>query len=153
MLWQGQEFADNYVLPDAGDARIHFRRNVHWEYFYDDDGAPLVRLYRILGELRHRFPALRSRESYYYWLESRPFDGVLAYRRQSTPVHQIALVVLNFSDQQRALTIPFPIAGTYREMIDDRDRARPYDIVVSAADQPMEVTIPSNYGGIFVKPN
>ncbi|GEM_PF-5424888 len=42
MLWQGQEFADNYVLPDSGDLRVHFRRNVHWEYFYDA-GAPLVR--------------------------------------------------------------------------------------------------------------
>ena len=48
MLWQGQEFADNYVLPDAGNGRICYRRDVHWEYYFDEFGAPLVRLYQIL---------------------------------------------------------------------------------------------------------
>ena len=99
MLWQGQEFADNYYLPNQGNGRIYFRRDVNWEYFYDDAGALLVRLYRILGTLRHACPALRSRESFYYNVQSRPTDGVVAYRRQSTAAHQIAIVFLNFSDE------------------------------------------------------
>ncbi len=53
MLWQGQEFADNYDLPGQGNGRICFRRDVNWEYYYDDFGVPLVRLYRNLGTLRH----------------------------------------------------------------------------------------------------
>ena len=52
MLWQGQEFADSYNLPDNGSARIGLRRDTHWEYFYDEFGVPLVRLYRRLGQLR-----------------------------------------------------------------------------------------------------
>jgi 1,4-alpha-glucan branching enzyme len=63
MLWQGQEFAENYTLPPAGDARISFRRSVHWEYFYDQYGQPLVRLYRVMARLRRRLRALRSRRS------------------------------------------------------------------------------------------
>ena len=36
------------------------RRDVHWQFFYDDPGAALVRLYRILGQLRRSTPALTS---------------------------------------------------------------------------------------------
>jgi len=61
MLWEGEEFADNYELPSSGAARINLRRDVNWSYFYDDAGVPLVRLYRILGQLRAASPALRSR--------------------------------------------------------------------------------------------
>jgi 1,4-alpha-glucan branching enzyme len=150
MLWQGQEVADAYVLPAAGDARIHFRRNFHWEYFYDDDGAPLVRLYRILGRLRHAYPALRSRESFYDNVNSRPADGVICYRRTSTPDHQVALVFLNFADRPQSIAVPFPEAGTYRELIDDSP-ARHLDIAATSPGQLIGVDVPSNYGSIYVK--
>ena len=52
MLWQGQEFSENYVLAGDGNLRVHFRRDAHWEYFYDTEGSPLIRLHRILGRLR-----------------------------------------------------------------------------------------------------
>jgi 1,4-alpha-glucan branching enzyme len=152
MLWQGQEFVDNYVLPSTGNGRIRFRRDVNWEYFYDDFGAPLVRLYRILGTLRHTCPALRSRESFYYNTQSRPRDQIVAYRRQSTAVRQIALVFLNFSDRQQSLAVPFPEPGTYREMIDADVRPTPFDLSVSSAGQSMPVEVPSNYGYIFIGP-
>ena len=60
MLWQGQEIADNYNLPDNGEARVHLRRDMHWEYFYDLDGQPLIRVYRRLGQLRKSSRALRE---------------------------------------------------------------------------------------------
>jgi maltooligosyltrehalose trehalohydrolase len=146
MLWQGQEFADNYVLPASGDARIHFRRGVHWEYFYDELGAPLVRLYRILGKLRRNCPALRSRESFYYNSYSRTANGVIAYQRRSTPAKQIAMVFLNFSDQSQTISVPFLEAGDYQELID-----RQAKIAVATTNQMIDVTVPSNYGCIFVK--
>jgi maltooligosyltrehalose trehalohydrolase len=151
MLWQGQEFADNYVLPDAGNGRICYRRDVHWEYYFDEFGAPLVRLYQILGNLRQTYPALRSRECYYYNVQSRTQDGIVAYCRQSTPAEQIAIVVLNFSDTQQSISLPFPEAGTYREMIDNDVRQTPYDVIVSSANQNVTIEVPSNYGYVFVK--
>jgi maltooligosyltrehalose trehalohydrolase len=150
MLWQGQEFADNYVLPGSGDARIHFRRDVHWEYFYDEQGSPLVRLYRRLGTLRQSLPALRSRESFYYNLDSRPGDGAIAYRRKSTAVGQQALVFLNFSDAQKSLSVPVEDPGTYREMIDDDVRPSPFEIAIAAPGQRIAVDVPSHYGFIFL---
>jgi hypothetical protein len=46
MLWEGEEFGDDYNFPGDGSARVNLRRDTHWEYFYDDYGVPLARLYR-----------------------------------------------------------------------------------------------------------
>ncbi|GEM_PF-4199580 len=73
-------------------------------------------------------------------------DGVAAYRRQSTVAQQIAMVFLNFSDQQQSVSVPFPEPGLYRERIDGAN-----SITVAAAGQPVAVDVPSNYGCIFVK--
>lgn len=151
MLWQGEEFADNYVLPDQGNGRINYRRDVHWEYFYDEFGAPLVRLYRILGTLRHTCPALRSREFFYYNSQSRPADGIVAYLRTSTTVGQHVIVLLNFSNTQQTISVPFPETGTYREMIDNAVRSTPFEIVIGNANQLVAIDVPSNYGYVFVK--
>ena len=151
MLWQGQEFAENYYLPESGNGRIRLRRDINWEYFYDDFGVPLIRLYRTLGKLRQTYPALRSRESFYYNMQSRPSDGIVAYQRYSTTARQSAIVILNFSDSQQLIQVPFPEPGTYRELIDAETRLTPMDISVSDTGQQIEVAVPSNYGYIFLK--
>jgi 1,4-alpha-glucan branching enzyme len=158
MLWQGQEFADNWTLPPSGRRRISFLRNTHWDYFYDQSGVALIRLYRILGTLRRTYRSLRSRESYYYYQQSRPADHVLAYHRRAeattTSPLEISVIFLNFSDSVQTITIPFPASGTYREMIDDADRvkrAQPHwDLNVGSVGQFITVQVPSNYGCIFV---
>jgi 1,4-alpha-glucan branching enzyme len=151
MLWQGQELAENYTLPGGGNARISVRRGVHWEYFYDEAGQSLIRLYRILARLRRDRPALRSRNFFYFFQESRPGDGIVAYRRwtegTASDSGQEALVFLNFSDSPREITVPFPKIGTYQEKIDDRSADR---IVVSAEGELHRVVIPSNYGRIYL---
>lgn len=151
MLWQGEEFAENYVLPPNGPLRINFRRDVHWEYFYDDLGAPLIRLYRILGRLRHTYPALRGQQSYYDNVHSRPSDGVIIYHRRSSEPGAAALVALNFSDNQQTVWAPFPETGTYREEIDADKRPNPLEVTVDAAARLISVDVPSNYGVVFVK--
>ncbi len=149
MLWQGQEFAENYYLPNEGNGRVRLQRDLNWEYFYDEFGVPLVRLYRRLGTLRHQCPALRSRESFYFNQQSN--NHAVAYKRQSTATNQIAIVFLNFSDGQQSLWVPFPEPGTYREMIDQDVRPTPFEISVSSANQFIKVDVPSNYGYIFIK--
>jgi maltooligosyltrehalose trehalohydrolase len=151
MLWQGQEFAESYIVPLGGSARINFRRDVHWEYSRDDFGGPLLRLYRILGTLRHAYSALRSHESFYFNEQSRTSDGIVAYSRQSIAAQQFAIVFLNFSDQRQSISIPFPEPGTYREMIDDAVRSTPFEIMASNANQSINVDVPSNYGYIFIR--
>jgi hypothetical protein len=123
---------------------------MHWEYFYDPNGRPLVRLHRILGTLRRNHAALRSRDSFYYNQSSRTADGVVVYGRFSSP--ETALVFLNFSDLSRTLWVPAPAAGTYRELIDDRERAAHLEVHAANVGDLLQVSVPPNYGCIFVNP-
>jgi len=144
MLWQGQEFADNWVVapPNNGDARIHIRRDVHWEYFYDDCGTQLVKLHRRLGQLRRSCAALRSSQSLEYHAQSRPHDGVIAYGREAG--NEFALIALNFSDSSQQLTLQAPAPGTYSERIDGVIQMQ-----AAATGDPLTLTVPSNYGYVL----
>jgi 1,4-alpha-glucan branching enzyme len=146
MLWQGQEFAEDYSIPGGGFTRVLARRPLHWEHFYDQAGKGLVRLYRILGGLRRDHQALRSRRSWYYHLESRPSEGLIAYRREAEAPEEIVVVFLNFSDFDQTLTLPFPRAGLWRECIDNNE-----EITVGADGDIIDVRVPSNYGRVFVR--
>jgi maltooligosyltrehalose trehalohydrolase len=152
MLWQGQEFADNYQLPDKGAARIGLRRDVQWAFFYDDYGSPLVRLYRRLGWLRRTYRALRSRESYYYYLQSLQGSQIIAYYRHApasaNAAEEYVMVFLNFSDTSGSVTVPFPQAGAWQEMIDADVRKRVLTVTTAGAGQ--TVVVPSNYGQAYV---
>ncbi len=157
MLWQGEEFAENYTLPPAGDARISFRRSVHWEYFYDEYGQPLVRLYRIMARLRRRLRALRSRVFISFDQQSNPAAQIVAYQRSAPATtdepEQHAIVILNFSNSPQSISLPFPKAGTYREMVDDDIRAPDHlDLIVQQDGQTIHpaAPVPSHYGQVWV---
>jgi len=157
MLWQGQEFGENYLLPGSGTTRIQIQRDVHWEYFYDDVGSAMIRVYRRLGRLRRASRALRGRESFYFNQNSNLAAGAIAYRRHApataTEPEEYVLVFLNFSDSEQTLSVPFPIAGTFREMLDDDVQGGSHrEIKVSSNGQLLDVQIPSNYGQIYVTP-
>ena len=111
-------------------------------------GAPLIRLHRTMAEIRATHAAVRSRDCFYDNQNSRPTAGVLAYRRSAPG--EVAVVFLNFSDTPQAVSVPFPQPGTFRELVDDRHRAAPLTLVGAATGDPMSVTVPSNYGYVFV---
>ncbi len=155
MLWEGQEFADNYPLPGSGSARIGLRRDMHWDYFYDDDGGALIRLYRRLGALRTGSRALRSRDSFFYNQQSLQGNAVIAYQRHATAddTHgeEFAMVLLNFGGDEASVSLPFPQAGTYREMLDDDVRSAHFDLPVASDGAFQTITVPSHYGFVFLK--
>jgi maltooligosyltrehalose trehalohydrolase len=156
MLWEGEEFAENYALAGGGNIRISFLRGMHWEYFYDDSGAPLVRVYRRMGKLRRALPCLRSRDFFFYNKESRPSEGLIVFRRRAIGEEgqpdQIAIVALNFSDVKRSVLIPAPAKGVYREMLDRLNRGSDLEITAANADDALTLEVPSNYGQVFVTP-
>jgi 1,4-alpha-glucan branching enzyme len=153
MLWQGQEFADSYNLPDIGMARVHLRRDTHWEYFYDADGQPLIRIYRRLGQLRRSSRALRGSSSYYYYLQSHQQTQIIAYHRYApadgAAAEDWAFVLLNFADAAGQISVPFPKAGTWQEMLDADQRS--YSVTVAADGDVQTIAVPSNYGMVFVR--
>ena len=152
-----EEFGENYVLPGSGTTRIQIRRDVHWEYFYDDFGSALIRVYRRLARLRGRCRALRSRNSFYFNDNSNLAVRAIAYSRRAgataTEPEQVVMVFLNFSDSDQSLTVPFPVVGTYREMLDDDIRgSTPLEISITSPGQSHTVPIPPNYGQVYVTP-
>ena len=154
MLWQGEEFADNYELPSSGSARVNLRRNMHWEYFYDDDGSPLIRLYRRLGQLRRNNQALRSRSSFYYNQQSLQGNQVIAYHRfRARHQHRCGTVRHGARSTSEAPTpasqVPFPKAGVWTEML-DADIRSALTISVGAANDLQTITVRSHYGLVFL---
>jgi 1,4-alpha-glucan branching enzyme len=150
MLWEGEEFADDYNLPGDGSARVNLRRDTHWEYFYDDYGVPLIRLYRRLGFLRRQCRSLRSRESFYYWQQSLQGNQILAYHRHATGPEEYAMVLVNFGAADATIQAPFPKAGTWTERLDEDVRKTPWTVSVASAGAAQSITVPSNYGWVFV---
>ncbi len=117
----------------------------------------MIRLYRRLGRLRRACRALRGRESFYFNEDSNLAAGAIAYRRHAPASaagpEQYAMVFLNVSDFQQTLWVPFPVAGTYREMLDDDVRGSSHlDLTVGVAGQFQAISIPSNYGQVYVTP-
>jgi 1,4-alpha-glucan branching enzyme len=151
MLWEGEEFADNYNLPGDGSARVNLRRDTHWEDFYDDFGVPLIRLYRRLGSLRRSLRALRSRESFYYFQESLQGCQIIAYRRHApstaSDAEQYAMVFLNFGGEA-TIHVAFPKTGTWAEKLDEDVRLLTLNVTSTSGAQ--SITVPSNYGAIYV---
>ncbi|HEY0525915.1 MAG TPA: alpha-amylase family glycosyl hydrolase [Stellaceae bacterium] len=149
MLWEGEEFADNYTLPGDGLARVHLRRDVHWEYFYDDYGTALIRLCRILGRLRTANRALRSRESYFYYQQSLAGNTIVAYHRHAPAAgpnpEQYAIVALNFGSEPSSINLPFPKAGNWIESVDGGNT-----LTIASNGAFAAVTVPPWYGFVFL---
>ncbi len=150
MLWNGQEFGENWGVPNFGIGRNLFERSLHWEYFYDVAGKALVRLHRILGQLRKTHRALGSRGYFYYYFDPNHLrHGVIAYRRDANAapgyVAECLLVVLNFSDSDNEVWLPFPKPGMWIEQLDGRHPP----VQITQKDQWSSVTVPSNYGAVF----
>jgi 1,4-alpha-glucan branching enzyme len=150
MLWNGQEFGENWGVPGSGIGRNLFERPLHWEYFYDMPGKALVRLHRLMGTLRRNSRALRSLGFFYYFFDQNHLrQGVIAYRREAPAAGALPaeslIVVLNFSDRDAEAWIQFPSAGTWVEQIDGTHPA----VTTTTNDQWSPVIVPSNYGGIY----
>jgi maltooligosyltrehalose trehalohydrolase len=145
MLWQGQEFGENYWIPPGGVGRVMLFRPVRWDYFYDDTGKLAISLVRRLIRLRQLLPELRSGDHYFYnqW-DLYQSHGLLLFSRISG--NRFTLIALNFTDSEQTVPFWFPSSGDYAELLD----AYPADTLagVNAFDQ-VQLTIPSNYGRIW----
>ena len=155
MLWHGQEFAETWSVSGQGLGRVLYSRPLHWEYFYDARGKSMIRLYRIMAELRSQYRALRSRGFFYYYDDpAHRQHGIIAFRREAgtgggVPTERI-VVVLNFSDQDADAWVQWPKAGRWEEQIDKADNPQPA-LQVPADGDVFPVRIPSNYGAVYLQ--
>jgi 1,4-alpha-glucan branching enzyme len=143
LLWQGQEFGENYWLPHEGWGRVKLHRPVRWDYFYDSIGKRVIALVRKLTKLRQRGSQFRCGNHYFYNHYDRyQSRGVLIFSRQDDSA--FSLVALNFGDADREVPFWFPISGDYREELHGGDNLPG---VVEGAQH--WLLVPSNYGRIW----
>jgi len=152
MLWNGQEFGENWGVPNWGVGRNLFERPLHWEYFYDRKGKALIRLHRIMAGLRRQQRALRSRGFFFYYFDQNHLNqGVIAYRREApatdTQPPESLIVVLNFAESARQVWLQFPGAGIWDERIDGIQPS----VQIGQSGEWKPVEVPGNYGAIYVR--
>jgi 1,4-alpha-glucan branching enzyme len=144
MLWQGQEFGENYFLPDYGAGRVGLLRPLRWDYFYDEAGRSLVTLARKLLRIRGQRSQLR-RGSYFFFNHWDRYlsRGVLFFARSLGT--QYTLVAVNTSDAEQRVPFWFPIGGHYVEELHGGN----LNLNNIVPLQETLLKIPSNYGRIW----
>jgi 1,4-alpha-glucan branching enzyme len=143
LLWQGQEFGDNYYLPEDGLGRVVLLRPVRWDYFYDDIGHSVIGLVRSLIALRRRLAQFRSGNHYFH----NDYDaylsrGALLYTRNLGDAW--SMVALNFTGSDLVVPYVFPKSGNYREELHGEDNLNNLQ-----AGQQTWLRLPSNYGWVW----
>ncbi len=144
LLSEGQEFCENYWIPGNGYGRVMLYRPVRWNYFYDNDGKPIIRLLRKLTKIR-RSGAQFSDGQHFFYNDYNNFNskGLLAFSRQVG--NTFSLVVVNFTNQEQTTSFAsFPTSGNYVEEIEGGQNLN--GVVAGAAQT---ISVPSNYGCIW----
>lgn len=143
MLWQGQEFAENYAVPEHGWGRVLMFRPVRWDYFYDPIGKSMISLVRKLIRIRQNRIQMRRGEHYFYNHFNRyQSKGVLLFARCWE--EHFSLVALNFGDHDQRVSFSFPFAGDYTEELHGEDNLADIE-----QQQVVWLTVPGNYGRIW----
>lgn len=143
MLWQGQEFGENYYLPEQGFGRVMLFRPVRWDYFYDSIGKSAIALVRKLVKLRRQQLQFRNGNHFFYNHYDRYHSkNILLFSRQYG--NTFSLVALNFSDSDQSVPFWFPISGNYQEELHGENNLNSVP-----SYQEFWLTIPSNYGRIW----
>jgi maltooligosyltrehalose trehalohydrolase len=144
MLWQGQEFGENYFLPDFGAGRVSLLRPLRFDFFYDSPGQRLVRLIRKLLRIRRERQHIR-RGSFFFFNDWDRYQrvGVLLFARYDGPHY--SLVAINTGDADQIVPFWFPIGGDYVEELHGGD----FSLKTILPLQEAALTIPSHYGRIW----
>lgn len=150
MLHNGQEFGEDYFLPETGPGRV-LPRPLRWEAFSEDFiGTRLYEVYQRLIRIRKAHPSLRS--SNFFPQENHPDGygiypalGVVIYHRwgaSETGELERFIIAINYSDSDQFLDIPFSTNGTWTDLLND-------ETVTVESHRLFQYRIPSNWGRVF----
>jgi 1,4-alpha-glucan branching enzyme len=157
----GQEFAEDYWVmeDDQGSGRRVTPRRLRWDFQGDKIGMALGGLFSKLIALRLAHPALRSNNFYpanWPQWQTQPdpqgygvdvSKGVLIYHRWgdiASGAVEYFMIVLNFSQNDQVVDVPFPENGTWQEMLS----GRPTTVDGFWA---RGLTVESNWGKVFYR--
>ena len=150
MLHNGQEFGEDYFLPDTGPGRV-LPRPLRWEVSSTDFiGSRLYTVYQRLIAIRQAHPSLRSanffpRENHPDGYGVFPDQGIAIYHRwgdSDTGETERFIIVLNYSTSDRNVDIPFSTNGAWTDLLNE-ERVNIENHRLS------QYRIPSHWGRIF----
>jgi 1,4-alpha-glucan branching enzyme len=156
LLRNGQEFGEDDFVPDSGDNRV-VPRPLHWELLQDQTGQWLYKLHQQLVALRQECPSLRSGNFYPSDYDERwgHFNdqgygvdvdkGVVIYHRwwqEASGVFERFIVVLNFSDNDQWVDVPFSVNGAWTDRLSG-------DVLQVQGYRAANVRIPSHWGKLL----
>ncbi|MCB1018814.1 MAG: 1,4-alpha-glucan branching enzyme, partial [Acidobacteria bacterium] len=129
MIHNGQEFAEDYWLPESGPGRVE-PRPLRWATrgpgSLDPAGERLFELYCKLIAIRNEHPALRAANFFPRYGNHPDGYGVFAERglaiyhrwgEREDGAPERFLVVVSFSDFDQMADIPFPANGEWRDLL------------------------------------
>jgi pullulanase len=136
LLYNGQEFAEDYTMPEGHEETQTVRRVVprpkRWELSEDDIGLWMRQLVARLIAIRKRHPALRSSNFYPAnwepWMRKPDPDGygvdvekqTVVYHRWGTASDgevERVVVALNFSPLTQTIDVPLPGGGSWEDLM------------------------------------
>ncbi|MGK7898544.1 MAG: alpha-amylase family glycosyl hydrolase [Xenococcus sp. (in: cyanobacteria)] len=156
MIHNGQEFADEYYMPNSGNDRVR-PRPLNWKRLNDNAGKTLSNLYKKLIKIRQDFPGLKSPffhpDNYDESFTRFDKDGfgvdsdrqIIIFHRWGTGKdgsNERFIIVLNWSPTKHFVDIPFPFNGTWTDLLSGEKFA-----VTDYWRKSQDVN--SNYGRIF----
>lgn len=133
LVHNGQEFGDDYYLPEDGPGRVS-PRPLHWSLLDGSTGKWLSALHKRLIRLRHECPALRSANYYPRFYDERQTrfnsegygadverDLVIFHRWGDAEAGGLErfIIVLNFSGYDQYVDVPFPDNGRWEDRLND----------------------------------
>ncbi len=151
LIHNGQEFGEDYFIPESGSDRVA-PRPLRWSSHSGDTiGHGLYSLYKQLIALRTAHPSLRSanfsptanEQGYGVF----PDIGVVIFQRfgpADDGSTERFVIVLNYSDSDRSIDVPFPLNGVWHDMLNGEQ--------VTVANRHLPGTYcRSNWGMIYFK--
>jgi 1,4-alpha-glucan branching enzyme len=164
LVRNGEEFIEDHFIPenDYGTGRRVVRRPLRWKETADQPGLALLRLYRVMARMRRDHPGLRSGRMYPdSWEEWQtrlnPVGVGIDVDRQLMTYHRWEefpdgsvenfVIVLNFSDADQVVTVPFPINGRWMDLLSGL--AGTWSPMVE--NNQLMFTARSNWGHVFRK--
>jgi glycosidase len=153
LLRNGQEFGEDFFLPESGTDRVQ-PRPLAWGARSNESGdfvgQRLFDLYRALIRIRAEHPSLRSSNFFPFPLNDP--DGYGVFPEQDVAVYhrfgavedgfERFIVVINYSDFDQRIRIPFSTNGTWADLLNRRTD----NVSNFALDDQL---IPSNWGRIY----
>jgi pullulanase len=124
LIHNGQEFGEDYFIPESNGARV-LPRPLRWTAHSDDSrGRNLYGLYQTLIRLRDAHPSLRSPNFFPATNQNGygvfPDIGLVVYHRYGPTddgSFERFIIVLNYSDIDRVVDVPFSINGVWQELL------------------------------------